>query len=190
MSARLFPLGLMLTLALLTFYLERAVRDDGSPPALRRHDPDYLVTNFTTTTYNREGAAETVLSAARMAHYPDDDTTELFEPRVVQSKPDQPRFTVRAARGQLSRDGEEIFLYDDVLVVREATPERPEARLSTAFLHMLRERSLVRTDKTVKFVEGARVLTGRGMEYDNVSRELLLRHDVKGRFAPSEAPPQ
>src|SRR5688572_457196 len=76
-TTRLFPLGLMLALALLTFYLERTVREDDAPPALRRHDPDYLVTNFTTTTYNRDGAAETVMSAAQMVHYPDDDTTEL-----------------------------------------------------------------------------------------------------------------
>ncbi len=172
----------MLSLALLTFYLERTVREDDSPPALRRHDPDYLVTNFTTATYNRDGAAETIMSAAQMVHYPDDDTTELFSPHVVQAKPNEPRLTVRAERGQLSRDGDEIFLYGSVLLVREATPDKPEARMTTEFLHILRERSLVRSDKPVKFVEGGRSLTGRGMEYNNESRELLLRHDVQARF--------
>jgi lipopolysaccharide export system protein LptC len=181
-TTRLFPLGLMLALALLTFYLERTVREDDAPPALRRHDPDYLVTNFTTTTYNRDGVAETVMSAAQMVHYPDDDTTELFSPRVVQAKPNEPRLTVRAERGQLSRDGDEIFLYGSVLLVREATPEKPEGRMTTEFLHILRDRSLVRSDKPVKFVEGGRSLTGRGMEYNNESRELLLRHDVQARF--------
>jgi lipopolysaccharide export system protein LptC len=181
-TTRLFPLGLMLALALLTFYLERTVREDDAPPALRRHDPDYLVTNFTTTTYNRDGVAETVMSAAQMVHYPDDDTTELFSPRVVQAKPNEPRLTVRAERGQLSRDGDEIFLYGSVLLVREATPEKPEGRMTTEFLHILRDRSLVRSDRPVKFVEGGRSLTGRGMEYNNESRELLLRHDVQARF--------
>jgi lipopolysaccharide export system protein LptC len=181
-TTRLFPLGLMLALALLTFYLERTVREDDSPPALRRHDPDYLVTNFTTTTYNRDGAVETVMSAERMVHYPDDDTTELFAPRVLQAKPHQPRFSVRAERGQLSRDGDEIFLYGDVLLVRDAAADRPEARMTTDFLHILRERSLVRTDRDVKIVEGGRSLSGRGMEYNNESRELVLRSDVHARF--------
>jgi len=45
----------MLALALLTFYLERAVREEEPHAPLRRHDPDYLVSNFTTTTYNRDG---------------------------------------------------------------------------------------------------------------------------------------
>jgi lipopolysaccharide export system protein LptC len=186
-TTRLFPLGLMLALALLTFYLERTVREDDSPPALRRHDPDYVVTNFTTTTYNREGAVETVMSAATMVHYPDDDTTELLAPRVLQAKPHQPRYTVRAERGQLSRDGDEIFLYGNVLLVRDASAEQPEARMTTEFLHILRERSLVRTDRDVRIVEGARALAGRGMEYNNESRELLLRSNVVARFSAGEA---
>lgn len=185
-TTRLFPLALMLALALLTFYLERTVREDESPPALRRHDPDYLVTNFTTTTYNADGAAETVMSAERMVHYPDDDTTELFAPRVVQAKPKQPRYSVRADRGQLSRDGDEIFLYGGVLLVRDASAEGPEARMTTEFLHVLRDRSLVRTDREVKIVEGGRSLQGRGMEYNNDTRELVLRSAVVARFGPNE----
>ncbi|MDQ5850440.1 MAG: LPS export ABC transporter periplasmic protein LptC [Pseudomonadota bacterium] len=183
-TTRLFPLALMLALALMTFYLERTVRDDEPQSSLRRHDPDYLVTNFTTTTYNREGAAETVLSADKMMHYPDDDTTELLAPRVLQAKPDEPRFTVRADRGALSRDGDEIFLYDNVVLVREAHQADPEARMTTSFLHVLRDRSLVRTDREVKIVEGRRSLAGRGMEYNNESRELLLRESVQASFEP------
>jgi lipopolysaccharide export system protein LptC len=125
-TTRLFPLGVMLALALLTFYLERTVREEDAPPVERRHDPDYFVVNFTTTTYNGEGAVESIMSAQRMVHYPDDDTTELFAPRVVQAKPHEPRFSVRAERGQLSRDGDEIFLYGDVLLC--ATPPRSAPR--------------------------------------------------------------
>jgi lipopolysaccharide export system protein LptC len=183
-TTRLFPLGVMLALALLTFYLERTVREEDAPPALRRHDPDYVVVNFTTTTYNGEGAVESVMSAERMVHYPDDDTTELFAPRMLQAKPREPRFSVRAERGQISRDGDEIFLYGDVLLVRDASPERPEARVSTEFLHVLRDRSLVRTDRPVKIVEGGFSLSGRGMEYNNASRELVVRADVVARFGP------
>jgi lipopolysaccharide export system protein LptC len=187
-TTRVFPLALMFSLALLTFYLERAVRDDDSHPSLRRHDPDYVVANFTTTTYNKEGAAESVLSAAKMVHYPDDDTTELMAPRVVQSKPQEPRMTVSAERGTLSRSGEEVFLYDNVLLVREALAERPEARVTTSFLHVVRDRSLARTDREVLIVEDQRSLEGRGMEYNYDSGQLFLHSNVRGRFDPKKAP--
>jgi lipopolysaccharide export system protein LptC len=187
-TTRLFPLGLMLSLAALTFYLDRAVNDEETHPALRRHDPDYLVVNFTTTTYNRDGAAESVLSASKMVHYPDDDTTELVAPRVVTTKPAQPRMTVRADRGQLSRDGEDVFLYDNVVLDREAGAGRTAARLTTEFLHVVRDRSLVRTDRQVRIVEETRALSGKGMEYSNETQHFTLNADVRSSFLPKAAP--
>jgi lipopolysaccharide export system protein LptC len=188
LTTRLFPLVLMLSLALLTFWLERTVREDETKPPTRRHDPDYIVVNFTTTTYNREGAAESMLSAAKMVHYPDDDSTELVAPRVVQTKPDEPKMTVRADRGQLSRDGDEIFLYDNVVLQREAAADRSAVRMTTSFLHLVRERSLVRTDRPVEIVEERRALSGRGMEYNNESGSFTLHADVHGRYLPKAAP--
>lgn len=182
-TTRLFPLALMLSLALLTLWLDHQVRvEEPAHPSLRRHDPDYLVSNFITTTYNKEGKAELVLSAAQMVHYPDDDSTELTLPRVLQARPSQPRMTVRAERGKVSREGDEIFLHDNVLLVREAHEAHPEARMTTSFLHILRDRALVRTDRQVRFEEPGRSLTGRGMEYRNDTRELFLRSDVVARF--------
>ncbi len=188
-TTRLFPLLLMGALALLTLWLDHQVRvEGGDHPSLRRHDPDYLVMNFTTTTYNRDGHAETLLAAAQMQHYPDDDSTEVTQPRVVQSKPEQPRFTVQADRGKISREGDEIFLYDHVVMLRDAVGEEPPARMTTSFLHILRDRGLVRTDREVLFEQQGRSLTGRGMEYHTDTRELFLRSDVRARFEAKKAP--
>ena len=187
-TTRLFPLLLMGALALTTFYLERTVHDEQAPSPLRRHDPDYLVTNFTATTYNNAGQAESVLAAARMIHYPDDDSTELERPHVVQTRPQEPRMTVSAERGLVSRDGDDIFLYDNVILVREADAERPEARITTSFLHVVRDRSLVRTDREVVIVEGRRQITGRGMEYNHEQQQLNLLADVRSRFEPAPSP--
>ena len=184
----MFPLGLMLVLAGLTFYLDRTVQDDDSHPALRRHDPDYLVVNFTTTTYNREGAAESSLSADRMVHYPDDDSTELTAPRVVQTKPDEPKMTVRADRGRLSRDGEDIYLYDNVVLEREAGAGKSAARLTTEYLQVVRDRSLLRTDREVTIVEETSSISGRGMEYSSETQHFTLNANVRARFEAKSQP--
>jgi lipopolysaccharide export system protein LptC len=128
-----------------------------------------------------------VLSAAQMLHYPDDDSTELVAPRMVQARPPGPRFTVTAGRGVLSSGGDEVFLHDNVLLVREAGAQRPGARVSTSFLHVLTERGLVRTDQVVAIEEERRQLTGRGLEYHHDTSEFLLRHDVRARLAPGGA---
>ena len=184
-TTRLFPLGLMFSLALITFYLERTVRQEETQPTALRHDPDYMVIDFTTTTFGPTGAVESVLSAAKMIHYPDDDSTELVAPRMEQSKPDQPRVTVRADRGALSREGTEIFLYDNVELVREGAAP---ARMTTEFLHVLQDRQLARTDRRVMLEDEQRQLAGRGMEYDWGAGRLQLHHDVHGRFSSGKAP--
>jgi lipopolysaccharide export system protein LptC len=181
-ETRLFPLVLMLVLALLTFWLERAVREEPAAAAQRRHDPDYTAERFTITDFDRAGRAESTLSAAKMAHYPDDDSTELLAPRVVQSRPAQPQLTLSADRGTLSRNGEEVFLYDNVLLVRAAGADYPESRMQTSFLHVLRARALVRTDREVQISERGRSIVGRGMEYNNETRQLSLYAQVRGTF--------
>jgi lipopolysaccharide export system protein LptC len=155
----------MLVLAALTFYLDRAVNEEDTHPALRRHDPDYMVINFTTTSYDGNGFAQSSLSAEKMVHFPDDDTTELTAPRVVQSKPDQPKVTVR-----------------------EAGMGKASARLTTEYLQVVRDRSIARTDREVTIVEAGRSLAGRGMEYSNETRHFTLNFDVRGRFEAKAVP--
>ena len=186
-TTRMFPLLLMLSLAGLTFWLERTVREEeGAHPSLRRHDPDYVDDNLTHTRFNVQGLVESTLTAAKMLHYPDDDSTDLVAPNVVQTKPNEPRVTVTADRGALSRDGEEVFLYDNVLIVREGGPDRSETRMRTSFMHVVQAHSVFRTDRDIVITEEDRVISGRGMEYRNDTRELFLRERVRGRFEPKK----
>jgi len=188
-AIRLFPLVLMLALALVTFWLERTVREEQPHPSLRRHDPDYLVEQFVVTKFNAAGALESTLSAAKMIHYPDDDSTELVAPHVVQAKANEPRMTLSADRGAISQNGEELFLFGNALLVREAGGGRSEARMQSSFLHVISARSLVRTDREVEVFEAGRTLSGRGMEYHNEISQLFLRDRVRGRFEPAKKKP-
>ena len=186
-TTRLFPLLLMLALAGLTFWLERTVREEeGVHPSLRRHDPDYIVDNLNHTRFNAQGLVESTLAAVKMLHYPDDDSTDLVAPHLVQTKPNEPRVTLTAERGVLSQDGEEVFLYGNVLLVREGSAERSETRMRTSFLHLTRGQSVIRTDREIVITEEDRVLSGRGMEYHNDSKQLFLRERVRGQFEPKK----
>jgi lipopolysaccharide export system protein LptC len=186
-ATRLFPLLLMLALAGLTFWLELVVREEEgmrAPP--RRHDPDYIVDRLMHTRFSGQGVAESMLAAEKMLHYPDDDSTDLVGPRLVQTKANQPRVTVTADRATLSQDGEELFLYDNVLVVREAGAGQPETRMRTSFLQVARAQSVLRTDRDVVITEVDRVLSGRGMEYNNDSGQFYLRERVRGSYRPAK----
>jgi len=129
---------------------------------------------------------ESTLAAVKMLHYPDDDSTDLVAPHLVQTRPNEPRVTLTADRGALSQDGEEVFLYGNVLVVRDGSADRSATRMRTSFLHLARGQSVIRTDRDVVITEENRELTGRGMEYRNDTREWFLRERVRGRFEPKK----
>ena len=124
-----------------------------------------------------------------MIHYPDDDSTDLVAPRMVQTKPGEPRMTVTADRGTLSQGADELFLYGNVLLVRAGDAERPEMRMRTSFLHIVSAKSLALTDRQVTISDSEQSITGRGMEYNNELGRLILHERVRGRFEPEKNKP-
>ena len=176
-------LGLAAGLAALTFWLERAVQAPaGAPSDAARHEPDFIVKGVVATALDKAGKPESELTAQKMTHFPDDETTELEEPRLVQFREQGPRLRIRAERGTVTKDGEEVRLYGNVRLVREARGTRPELRVETPFLQVFPKQELARTPDSVVITEGGSRLTGIGMEYNHKLRAIELNGRVSGTF--------
>lgn len=181
-TSNLLPLGLMFLLAALTLWL-RVVMEPGTGPGNGhdRHDPDAMVENFRLTRLDENGVPQYTLTAAGMVHYADDDSTELSAPQLTRKTADS-RIAITSNKGTVTRDGEEAFFRDNVLIVRSATPDRAEMRLQTEYLHVLAEKNVARTDHPVVITEGKSILTGVGMEFDDNARRFSLSSRVRGTF--------
>ena len=179
----LLPLALMAFLGLLTLWLQYAVREgaggDSRPPS---HDPDAIIENFTIQNLNDSGKLQYTFSAPKMQHFPDDGSGEVLYPRVVQISADGGNYVATANRGTINRQNEEVFLYGNVLVLREATREEPELRARTEFLHVLAGQGILRTNQTVTISDGRSTLTGVGMVIDKAKQQFTLQSQVKGTF--------
>lgn len=181
--SHLFPLLLMLALAAGTLWLERAVQAPERDQSGRlRHDPDFIAEEFSITKMGVTGKPEYSLSAERMQHYPDDQSTDIVEPRLVQRNDDAAPIVIRADRGLLSRNGEVASFFGDVVVVREASRERGELRMQTEYLQIVPDRDLAHTDKPVVIIEEGSRLAGVGMEFNNKTRQFTLLSQVRGKF--------
>jgi len=119
--APLFPLVLMAFLAALTLWLQYAVQEgaggESRPPG---HEPDAIIENFTIQNLDAAGKLQYTFSAPKMQHFADDGSGEVLYPRVVQIAAEGGNFIATANRGTINRQGEEAFLYGNVLVMREA----------------------------------------------------------------------
>ena len=84
------------------------------------HEPDYYIHKFTTTGRDTNGIAY-VLEAKRLAHFPDDNTALLDEPRLVQYDEDKSARTTFSDSGLVYENGTKILLQGNVQVTQGAT---------------------------------------------------------------------
>ncbi len=182
-ASSLFPLLLVLALAAASRGLERAVQaPEHDKSGKLRHDPDFIADDFGITKMGVSGKPEYILSAARRLHYPDNDSTDIVAPRLVQRHDNDAPILIHADRGTVSRNGEEASFYGNVVVVREAALGRSELRVQTEYLQIVPDRDLARTDKPVIITEGRSRLSGVGMEFNNKTRQFALLSQVRGTF--------
>ena len=184
----LLPLALMALLGLLTLWLQYAVRDgagvEARPPV---HEPDAVVQNFTLQSLDAFGRLQYTFSAPKMQHFEDDGSGEVLYPRVVQIAQGGGNYVATANRGTVSREGEEAFLFGNVVILREATPQEPELRARTESLHVLAKQGILRTNQSVTITDGKSTLTGVGLIFNKAKQQFTLQSEVRGTF---DVPPR
>ena len=183
----ILPLAIMLLLAMLTLWLDRTVElTVESPARVLTHEPDYLIDKFNLQRLDANGEPRYRLSAASMVHFPDDDTSHLTQPRLIQSQTSKTETRVTAVRGLVSADGREVKLYDDVELFKAgAASNAPggrtdDIRVRTAYLRVIPDDDKADTTARVTIEQGASVLNGTGMTYDNRYRRFALLSAVRG----------
>jgi lipopolysaccharide export system protein LptC len=185
----LMPLLLVGLLAGFTFWLERfaqgPTRDVVGPS---RHDPDYIVEKLTGVHMGEAGAARYVLSAEKLVHYPDDDTTLLKAPKLVSYASPKAAVTVTAKEGVVSAKGDHVYFQDDVRVTRAAHDGASELVMRTSFLHVVPDLQIARTDRSVTLTDDANTVTAVGFEMNNETGVIKLLSKVRGSYDPGKGP--
>lgn len=183
-SAIIFPLALLLLLALLTFWINKAVQP--SAPKLdgsSRHDPDYVMHNFVTTQTDVNGALRYKLAAQEMKHFPDKDTTDLIKPRFTRFAKDKPYTKLEGDTGNVSSDGEEVEVFGNVLVLREAFGEKGLMTIETDVLKILPNQEYATTDRPVVIKQApGTVVHATGMIYEQKQQTVTLLHKVRAHY--------
>jgi lipopolysaccharide export system protein LptC len=183
-SAIFFPLVLAIALAIITFWINLTVEQQGPKiDGSNRHDPDYTMNNLVNTQTDVTGKLRYVLAAAEMVHYPDDDSTVLQRPRFTQYTANKPYTQIEGLRGYVSSNGEEVELVDNVKVVRQAFENKGEMQILTEKLLILPNQDLVKTDSPVVIKQAPKtVITATGMVYDKKNQTVKLLKKVKVHY--------
>jgi lipopolysaccharide export system protein LptC len=174
-SIPLMPLGILVLLACLTFWLSRYVDNEGARAKdSRRQDPDVMIEKFTAQKLSPAGDVQYIVTADKMKHYPHDDSS-LFEQVVFKSTaPGQPTVTIRAPRGKSVNGGDEVVMDGGVLIDAAATGRSPAMQMRTPKLTVLPEKSLAKSNDGVVIESVQGVMRAATFEFNNETRELKM----------------
>lgn len=179
------PLMPLLLLLAATYWLNQQVLPLPQVRSQQRHDVDYYVDNFSAVTLGTQGQPRFTLSAEKMWHYPDDDSTHLQMPKLTSLYANRPPTITSAQAGTISSKGDDVYLRYEVSVLRPAGDGIGEQRFTTDYLHVIPDRDWAETDQPVVMTNQYNVIRAVGMELDNKARTAKLLSRVRATHEPA-----
>ena len=185
MSARslpVLPLAVLVSLVALTYWLNQFVQTPGArADGNQRHDPDLIVENFTAQALGPTGDVQYTVKAAKMSHFPDDDSSLLEIVVFTALHASLPPIVAEAPRGRLVAGGDEVIMEGGVVVTSEKTETHQPLRLSTPALNIFPDKNLARSTEGVRLDSPTGHLTASTMELNSLTRSVRLER-VRGIY--------
>ncbi len=176
---RLYPILALALLAGASVWLERVTRVAKPEAALiQPSGPDFIARDTELTGFGKDGTRRYVLVADRLIHFPQDDFTELEQPRLQMSG-DGRDTRIRAVHARVSPGGERVELSGEVKVHRAAHADDPGLMLESATLTVWPDSHRASTDSPVLLTRDRMRAEGKGMRADNLFGTLELIGEVR-----------
>ena len=188
------PVLIMGLLALGTWWL---VRNAPKPIAVDtervlQHDPDYFLKDFVIKNFEASGRLKSRLRGTAGEHFPDTDTLEIDDARMLSFTPDGRKTVGRSNRALSNGDGSEIQMFGQAVITREPMAARasqkalPAMQLESEFLQIWPNEERVSTNKPVVMTRGTDKFTGDSMQYHHLDQILQMQGRVKGVIEPGK----
>ena len=180
------PLLPLLGLLYASYWLSLQVQPLPSLSKEVRHDVDFTIEHLSSTSLDEQGMPRSTLSAEKMWHFSDDDTTHLQMPNFVSAKVNQPPVNITAKLGTLSSNNEDVFMHDDVVITRTDPKTLNEMRFETDYLHISPNKDMAETDHPVLMYDGKNIVSAVGLLFDNQARTVRLLSQVRAKHEPKK----
>lgn len=179
------PLAILLLLAGLSFWIERAVQQGDGSASASKSDPEGIMENFEALRTDPRGNPQYRLSANRLKHYTGSKRTEMETPRFVLIDAEGGDITAVSHHATVSENGDEIELTGSVDVTRAARPGQSAMTLLTERLLVYPDRNLLRAPGRVTLRDDNLDIQAGAMEYRAGPRQVYLTGRVKTRYLPA-----
>ena len=147
---------------------------------------DYYLEEFVTRKFASNGALEYELHGQSLAHYPEDDHSQIIKPVMTMHRPAASWHLV-SGEGRFDTDPDVLTLQGDVTMQRLSDNDE-SITITTTDLQVETENNLVRTDKAITIKAQNWRLDAVGLQSAIDEGKLNLVSQVTGRYDPPTEP--
>ena len=148
-------------------------------------NPDYYMEDFTTLNMKQDGTPKNKINAEYMAHYPDDDTTELLKPVMEFFRLNKPPIHVLADKGWVTADNQVILLTGNVEFWEDDEFGNRILQVNTSEAQVLPDLKYAETEKFATIISHRSTITGMGMRSHFDESRLEILNNVHTTIAPN-----
>lgn len=185
---RKLALILVVIAAISYWALDKLTEDDLAKLSKLAHYPDYYMENFTTITMNQDGKPKNKLYADYMAHYPDDNTSELHRPELEIFRENKQPIHVRSDLGWVTSNNEVILLKGNVYLYQNDDNGKLKTELLAEDAKVLVGEKYAETDNPTTLINGKSTTTAVGMRAYLQEQRLEFLSNVRTTIESSTPP--
>jgi len=177
------PMTLLVLLALLTFWIDQSVNEDGKRNGTNLDEPDSVVESFLAVGTDVTGVPRYQLSAERLSHFSGSRLTLLDNPTLTHFHAKQGEMRISSSKASVTADGDKVVFTGQVNLLRPATVEgRNEMSMQTSYLEVQTEKSEAFTGQPVVIRQPGMEITATGLHLFADTRVLKLKGRVKAQY--------
>ncbi|ARP84978.1 LPS export ABC transporter periplasmic protein LptC [Bordetella genomosp. 9] len=165
-------------------YTQRAVPTD--PPRRLTHEMDSWSRDFIMVRTDADGKPINRLEGVYGEHYPDDDSYVVTDPRAVGLRPNTPITVATSDTATMYEGGKRIVMNKNAHMHRQADQDTPPLDVRSEQLVLLPDEDLITTDLPALVTRGQSRMNGKGMKYNNKTRQLEVYASTNVEIAPAD----
>ncbi|MDE2233991.1 MAG: LPS export ABC transporter periplasmic protein LptC [Gammaproteobacteria bacterium] len=184
MNLRIWLLVIILALSAAgTWWLLRHV----TPPVIQKsppvsHAPDYYFTDATVTMLNEEGKPKAIMTALRILHHPDNDSVEVFTPRVEYFVAGEQPWHLQADHALMPAGGKLVELNGHVVIRHAGNRDGQPLVIHTDQMNLYLNTYIATSAAPVEITQGTSRMSGVGMHANLKENRLQLETEARGYY--------
>ncbi len=147
--------------------------------------PDAYMDQAYYQNYDSEGKLHARLSTPRMTHYPDNDSAQFIDPKMILLTKKNILWHISAKSGQSMQGTKKVLLWNNVIIHQPKQANDAETTVKTSQLTVYPELQTADTKQSVKITRPGSITTAVGMRANFKTGVFELLSQSRGQYDPS-----